>query len=71
MSVSALLRLVDQAMMDGIEGQFEAIGNAELVEDIVKVVFYGLLADKELLADFPVAESLGDELHDFLFAIAQ
>jgi hypothetical protein len=27
--------LIDQAMMNGVESQFEAIGNSELVEDIV------------------------------------
>ena len=71
MCAAGLLPLVDQAMVDGIQGQFEAIGNTQLIEDIVEMVFYGLFADKELLADFSVAESLGDELHDFLFAIAQ
>src|SRR5690348_12862001 len=67
----ARLGLVNQAVMDGVQSQFETIGNAELIEDIVKVVFHGLLADEELLADFPVAKSLCHQLDDFLFAIAQ
>jgi hypothetical protein len=65
------LRLVDQTVVDGVERQFEAIGDAELVEDIVEMVFNGLLADEELFADFLVAETLSDELDDFFFAVAE
>ena len=57
--------------MDGVEREFEAIGNAELIEDVVQMVFHRLLADEELFADFLIAETLGDELHDFFFAIAE
>ena len=63
--------LIDEAVVDGVEGQFEAVRDAELIEDIVEVVLYSLLADEELLADFAVAETLSHELDDFLFAIAQ
>src|ERR1700724_19145 len=35
------------------------------------MVLYGLLADKQLFADFFVAEALRDELYDFLFAVAE
>src|SRR6266849_2025259 len=63
--------LIDKAMVDGVECQFEAVGNAELVENVVQVIFYGLLADKKLFADFLVAETLRDELHDFFFAVAE
>ena len=65
------LRLIDQPVMDSVERQFEAVGNAELVKDIVEVVLYGLFADEELFADFAIAEALGDELNDFLFAFAE
>jgi hypothetical protein len=65
------LGLVDEAVVDGVESEFEAIGNAKLVEDIVQVIFYGLLADEKLFADFLVAEALSDELNDFFFAIAE
>src|ERR1700722_19959077 len=58
-------------MVDGVEREFEAVGNAEFIEDVVQMVFYGLLADEELFADFLVAEALSDELHDFFFAIAE
>jgi hypothetical protein len=57
--------------MDGVESQFEAIGNAELVEDVVQVIFHRLFADEELFADFLIAEALRDELHDFFFSIAE
>ena len=66
-----LLGLLDQAMVDGVEGEFEAVGNAEFVENIVQVILYGLFADEELFADFAVAEALGDQLNDFFFAIAE
>src|SRR5216684_3386302 len=63
--------LIDEAMVDGVEREFEAVGNTELVENVVQVIFYGLLADKKLFADFLVAETLRDELHDFFFAVAE
>ena len=69
--VEIQLRLVDQAVVNGVEREFEAIGNAEFVEDVVQVVFHRLLADEKLLADFLVAETLSDKLHDFFFAIAE
>ena len=65
------LGLIDEAVVDGVESEFEAIGNAKLVENIVQVIFYGLLADEKFFADFLVAEALGDELNDFFFAVAE
>src|SRR5579863_3749333 len=65
------LGLVDEAMMDGVESEFKAIGDAKLVEDVVQVIFYGLLADEKFFADFLVAEALGNELNDFFFAVAE
>jgi len=58
-------------MVDGVEGEFEAVGNAELVEDVVEMVFDGLFGDEKLFANFFVAETLGDQLDDFLFAVAE
>jgi hypothetical protein len=57
--------------MNGVERQFETVGDAELVENVVKVVFYGLLANEELFPDFLVAEALGNELHNLFFAVAE
>src|SRR3982074_1100731 len=65
------LRLVDEPVVDGVQRQFETVGDAEFIEDVVQVVFDGLLRDENFFADFLVAESLGDELDDFLFAIAE
>jgi hypothetical protein len=65
------LRLVDQSVMYRIQREFEAVGDAEFVEDVVQMVFDGLLGDEKFLADFLVAEALGDELDDFLFAVAE
>jgi hypothetical protein len=65
------LRLVDQSVMYRIQREFEAVGDAEFVEDVVQMVFDGLLGDEKFLADFLVAEALGDELDDFFFAVAE
>jgi hypothetical protein len=65
------LGLIDEAVVDGVESEFEAIGDAKFVENIVQVIFYGLLADEKFFADFLVAEALGDELNDFFFAVAE
>ena len=54
-----------------VQGEFEAVGDAELVEDVVEVILHRLLADEELFANFLVAEALGDKLDDFFFAVAQ
>jgi hypothetical protein len=65
------LGLVDESVVDGVESEFEAIGNAKLVENIVQMILYSLLADEKFFADLLVAEALGDELNDFFFAVAQ
>ena len=57
--------------MDGVEGEFEAVGDAELVEDVVEMILDGLLGDEKLFADFFVAKALGNELNDFFFAVAE
>src|ERR1035437_5079741 len=64
-------RFVDQAVMDSIEHQFEAVGDAELVKNVVKVILYGIVADEELFADSFVLKALSDELDNFQFAIAE
>ena len=65
------LGVIDQAVMDGVKSEFQAIGNAKFVKDVVEVIFYGLLGDEELFADFFVAEALGDQLNDLFFAVAE
>src|ERR1700726_3219044 len=63
--------LVNQPVVNSVECKFKAIGNAELIENIMQVVLYGLFADEELFADFSVAKSLSDKLNDFFFTIAE
>jgi len=65
------LRLINQPVVNGVQRQLEAVGDAELVEDVVQMVFDGLFGDEELFADFLVAEALRDELHDFFLAVAE
>ena len=57
--------------MDCIERQFEAVGNADLVKDVAQVIFYGVLADEKLFADFFVLKALSDKLNDFHLAVAE
>src|ERR1017187_4072912 len=64
-------RAVDQAVMDCVERQFEAVRDAELVKDVVQVILYSLLADEELCADFFVLAALSDELNNFHLAVAE
>src|SRR5579871_2769300 len=66
-----ILGLFDQAVMDRVKRKFEAIGNTELIENIVEVVFHRLFADEKFFADFAVAEALGHKLDDFFFALAE
>ena len=66
----AALRLVYKPVMYRVQCQFEAVGNAELVKDIVQMVFYGLLGDEKFFADFLVPEALCDELHNFFLTVA-
>jgi hypothetical protein len=51
--------VVDEAMVDGVEGEFETVGDAQFVEDIVEMILYGLLADEELFTDLFIAIPLG------------
>ena len=67
----SVLGLIDQTVVNGVKSELEAVGDAQLVEDVVQVVLDRLLADEKLLANFLVAEALGDELDNFLFAVAE
>lgn len=63
------LCLVDQAMVNCVQGKFKTIGDAEFIENVMQVILDCLLADKELFANFLVAVALGDQLDNFLFSI--
>src|ERR1700687_5270992 len=65
------LRLIDQPVMNCIKCEFEAVGDAELVEDVMQMVLDGLFGDEEFFANFLVAETLRDELNDFLLTVAE
>jgi hypothetical protein len=65
-----VLGVVDQTVVDGIQRQLQAIRDPQLIEDIVQVVFHGLLGDEQFFADLLVSEALRHELHDLFFTIA-
>ena len=65
------LGVLDQAMVNGVERKLEAVGNTQLVENVVQMVLDGLLGDKQLLADLFVAETLRHQLHDLFFAVGK
>src|ERR1017187_9462283 len=65
------LRLVDQAVVYGVEGKFETVGNSQFMEDIVQVVLHRLFADELLFANLAVSETLRHELNNFLLALAE
>src|SRR5487761_173549 len=64
-------RLIDQAVMNRVQSKLESVGNTQLIEDVVQMIFDCLLADEKLLADFSVTEALRHQLHNFLFAVAE
>jgi hypothetical protein len=55
--------------MDGIEHEFEAVGHAQLVENVMQVILYRLFADEQLFTNLFVAKALRDMFHDLLFPI--
>jgi len=65
------LRMVNQSVVNRIEREFEAVGDAELIEDVVQMVFDGLFGDEKFFADLFISEALSDKLHDFLLAVAE
>src|SRR3970040_105629 len=58
----------EQAVLKSVEGQFQAVGDAELVEDGRQVVLDGLFADEQLLRDVPVLVALHYQFDDFHLA---
>ena len=45
-------------MMNGVEREFQPVGDPDLIVDAAKVVLYGLLSDGEVRAYFPVMKTL-------------
>src|SRR5215208_7776288 len=58
------LRGFGQVVPVGVDDQFEAVGDAELVEDRGQVVPHGRLADEEALGDILVLQPLADQRDD-------
>jgi hypothetical protein len=52
-------------------GNLAAGMEAQLVADLLDVVFGGAFADEQLLRDLPVGQALSDEVRDFLLAAGQ
>ncbi len=44
-----------QTSVKGVEHQFQAVGNPELIVDCAQVIFHGLLSDREMLSDLSVS----------------
>src|SRR5260370_42696659 len=65
------LRRMAEAVVNLMQRKLEPVGEAEFVEDVVQMVFDGLLGDEKLFADFLVAKALSDKLHDFFLAVAE
>src|SRR2546425_1243978 len=63
--------LLNQSVVDGVEGQLEPVRNPELVENVMEAGFDGLFADEELFPDFLVPVALSYQLDDFLLAVAE
>jgi len=57
--------------MNRVECKLEAVGNAQLVENVVEMILDRLLGNEKFLADFFIAETLSDQLNDFFFAVAE
>jgi hypothetical protein len=60
-----------QVIVDGVKGQFQAVRDAQLVEDVVQVVLHRLLADEHLLGHLFILETLGYQRHNLALALAQ
>src|SRR5690349_17011462 len=60
-----------QALVNRIQGELKAVGNTQLVEDVVKVVLHRLLTDEHLLRHLAILVALGDQADNFPFALTQ
>src|ERR1700674_3356426 len=57
--------------MDGVEGKLKPVGDAELVKDVMNMIFDGLFANEKVLANFLVTLTLRDQSHDLAFTITE
>jgi hypothetical protein len=62
------LRLPGVAVADCVEGEFDATGNPQLVEDVEHVLFHSVFAKAELARNLAIAEPICNQGHDLLLA---
>jgi hypothetical protein len=55
-------------VVDGVEDEFDAGGDAEFIEDAEEIFFDGVLAEVEFAGGFAIAEASGDEGDNLLLA---
>src|SRR2546429_9463865 len=67
----AALRLVYKPVMNRVQRQFEAVGDAELVKNIVQMGFYRFVGGEKFFADFLVSEALGNKLNDLFLSVPE
>jgi len=48
----------DQAVVNGIKSKFQPVGDSQLVEDVVQMIFNGLFANEEFFPDLFVPITL-------------
>ena len=59
--------LLGGTVMECVEYQFYAAGDAELFEDPEQIFFYRMLAEAEFACHVAIAEAITDEGHDLFF----
>ena len=60
-----------QAVMDAVERQLQAVGNAQLVVDLAQIILDHLLGGADLLGDFLVAHALRHARDNQQFLVAE
>ena len=60
-----------QALVSGIQSQFQPVRDSQLVEDLIKTIVDCQFRDEEFFSDLLVRIALRHQLHDRLFAIVQ
>ena len=63
--ISERHRLKMDADGDGVQRQFQTICDVQRSENVMQIVLYRLLGDRQLLSDVLVPETLHDQRHDF------
>ena len=57
--------------MNRVESQFQAVGNAQFIENVVQMVLDRLLADEHFLGHLFILEALRHQDHDLPLALAE